>query len=263
MTDGAPRLILVDLDGTLLGADGGVSARNATALVRAADAGARVVIATARPVRWLADVRESIPAAIAICSNGGLVMDLESGSVVRSHLLDGPRLVQFVEQLRAAGVELALGVEGFPEVGMLAEEHYPAPDPTDLRRRALGALGSDPIVKAVIRADARDLPRIRDLLEAEYGDALSATRSSAEALLEISCRGISKGSVAAHLAAEWGIAAHDAIAFGDMPNDIEMMTWAGRSVAVANADPSVTAIATERGAHHDDHAVARVLERWF
>jgi hydroxymethylpyrimidine pyrophosphatase-like HAD family hydrolase len=53
----------------------------------------------------------------------------------------------------------------------------------------------------------------------------------------------------------------DAIAFGDLPNDIEMMIWAGWPVAVANADPAV--IATEVGAHHGDHTVARVLERWF
>ena len=263
MTDPAPRLILLDLDGTLLGLDGLVSARNAAALARASDAGARVVIATARPIRWLTHLRSSIPATIAICSNGALVVDLDTGSVLATRPVDGVRLRALVERLRATGVRLHLGVEGPPEVGMLAEEHYPAADPSELRRAAFSELLAGTIIKAIIRADARDLPRIRQVVESDFPLDLWATRSSGEALLEISQAGVTKGSIVAGLAAEWGIAAADAIAFGDMPNDIEMMVWARRSVAVANADPTVAAIATERGAHHDDHAVARVLERWF
>ena len=63
------------------------------------------------------------------------------------------------------------------------------------------------------------------------------------------------------LARSWGIPAEDAIAFGDMPNDIEMLRWAGRAVAMGNADPSVKAIADEVAGHHDEDGVAVVLER--
>jgi hydroxymethylpyrimidine pyrophosphatase-like HAD family hydrolase len=48
-----------------------------------------------------------------------------------------------------------------------------------------------------------------------------------------------------------------------MPNDLEMFRWAGRSVAMDNAEPEVKLAATEVGAHHDADAVAQVLERWF
>ena len=53
------------------------------------------------------------------------------------------------------------------------------------------------------------------------------------------------------------------IAFGDMPNDLPMLTWAGYAVAVANAHPDVIAAADEVTASNEDAGVARVLERLF
>jgi hydroxymethylpyrimidine pyrophosphatase-like HAD family hydrolase len=60
-----------------------------------------------------------------------------------------------------------------------------------------------------------------------------------------------------------GFIAADAIAFGDMPNDLPMLAWAGQSVAVANAHPEVLAAADEVTASNDEDGVAQVLERWF
>jgi hydroxymethylpyrimidine pyrophosphatase-like HAD family hydrolase len=53
------------------------------------------------------------------------------------------------------------------------------------------------------------------------------------------------------------------VAFGDMPNDLEMLTWAGHGVAMGNAHPDVVAVASEIAPHHGDDGVAAVLERWF
>jgi Cof subfamily protein (haloacid dehalogenase superfamily) len=259
----APRLILLDLDGTLLGADGRVSDRNAAALRRAADAGARVVVATARPVRWLAAPLASIPSTVAVCSNGGVVVDLATGVVLHSHVIDAARLLDLADRLRSRGVLVAFAVEGLPELGMLAEEHYVPSHAEEIPRRLLADLFTVPIVKGLIRGASEDLRRVVELLETEYADVLAATSSGETGLLEVSLAGISKGAVIARLAAGWGVTAEESIAFGDAPNDVEMLLWAGQSVAVANADPAVRAIATEIGAHHDDHAVARVLERWY
>ena len=117
----APRLIVLDLDGTLLDDAGEVSGRNSAALRRAEDDGARVVIATGRPPRWLEHLRADIPASIAVCCNGGLVMDLDSDTVLASHPLDGPRLEQAITGLRSLGVHFAVATEGLPEVGLRAE----------------------------------------------------------------------------------------------------------------------------------------------
>ena len=63
--------------------------------------------------------------------------------------------------------------------------------------------------------------------------------------------------------AQRGIRREDVIAFGDMPNDLPMLTWAGHAVAVANAHPDVIAAADEVTASNDEAGVARVLERLF
>ena len=85
--------------------------------------------------------------------------------------------------------------------------------------------------------------------------------SSEDALLEISAAGVSKASALAAVCSARGIAAEEVIAFGDMPNDLPMLTWAGRGVAVANAHPEVLAAADEITAGNDECGVAQVLER--
>jgi hydroxymethylpyrimidine pyrophosphatase-like HAD family hydrolase len=74
---------------------------------------------------------------------------------------------------------------------------------------------------------------------------------------------VSKASALATLAEEHGIDAADAVAFGDMPNDLPMLAWAGLGIAVANAHPEVLAAADEVVASNDDDGVAETLARWF
>ncbi len=57
-----------------------------------------------------------------------------------------------------------------------------------------------------------------------------------------------------------GIAAAEVVAIGDMPNDVPMLRWAGRSYAVANAHPAAQAAADEVVASNDEDAVAILLE---
>ena len=86
---------------------------------------------------------------------------------------------------------------------------------------------------------------------------------SGDTLLEVSGAGVSKASALAALCAQSLVSAADVLAFGDMPNDLPMLEWAGRAVAVANAHPDVLGIADEVTASNDDDGVAQVLERAF
>ena len=89
------------------------------------------------------------------------------------------------------------------------------------------------------------------------------TWSSDSALLEISAPGVTKASTLALVAADLGIRAEEVVAFGDMPNDLPMLAWAGTSYAVANAHPSVLAVADHIAPHHDDDGVAQALAALF
>ena len=73
--------------------------------------------------------------------------------------------------------------------------------------------------------------------------------------------GISKASGLASLAQEHGVEAADVVAFGDMPNDLPMLRWAGTSVAVANAHPDVLAEAGSVTTSNDEDGVAAVIEQ--
>ncbi len=101
------------------------------------------------------------------------------------------------------------------------------------------------------------LTRARTIL----GDLASVTRSSPTALLEISAHGVSKASTLALSCAERGIRPEEVAAFGDMPNDIEMLSWAGSSYAMGNAHPDVLAAATGSTLGNNEDGVALVIER--
>ena len=259
----APRLILTDLDGTLLNADREVSDRTAAVFERATAAGARVVIATGRPVRFVRHLRDRIHASIALCANGALVVDLASGDVLQSHLLDGERVLALAAELRADGADFAIAAEGLSEIGMLAETHYPFSHLTDEQRVSLATLASQPMIKLLVRPAEGHHDEVLRVLSEHYADVLLATSSGVAGLIEVSLAGISKGSVIDGLAQEWGIGPEHAIAFGDQPNDLDMLRWAGWGVAMENADPAVKAEADEVAPHHDEDGVAQVLERWF
>jgi hydroxymethylpyrimidine pyrophosphatase-like HAD family hydrolase len=257
----APNLILLDLDGTLLGDDGEVSERNASAIQRATAAGARVVIATGRPARLLERLRTQLESSLALCYNGAVVLDLTTWEVLDARFLPGDAFRSAIESARGAGIEVVVAAEGLPHVGIRAEPGL-RPD-ADLPRGTLAELAGGEIVKGLVRAAPHMFDRAWEFLTDNYSDVLTVTRSGVEGLIELSGPGVSKGSTIAALAETWGIAAEDAIAFGDMPNDLEMFEWAGRSVAMANADAAVAFAASEQGESNNADGVAKVLERWF
>jgi hydroxymethylpyrimidine pyrophosphatase-like HAD family hydrolase len=79
--------------------------------------------------------------------------------------------------------------------------------------------------------------------------------------VEVTPAGVNKATALAELAGSVGVVARDVVAFGDYPNDVPMLAWAGHGVAVANAHPDVIEIADEVTASNDEDGVALVLER--
>ena len=99
---------------------------------------------------------------------------------------------------------------------------------------------------------------LRTQVLALVGDRAVATWTM-DGLMEISAVGVTKGDGLARLCARLGIDAADVVVFGDMPNDVPMLTWAGSSYAVANAHPSVLEAAHHTAPANDDDGVATVL----
>ena len=100
-------------------------------------------------------------------------------------------------------------------------------------------------------------------VEAAVGELVTTTWSSTFALVEISAAGVTKATTLARVAAEMGLGPEDVVAFGDMPNDLPMLAWAGTSYAMANAHDSVRDLAGHLAPGNDDDGVAVVLADLF
>jgi HAD superfamily hydrolase (TIGR01484 family) len=264
-----PRLVATDLDGTLVRSDGSVSARTRAALQRVEDAGAVLALVTGRPPRWMHPVVEATGhRGVAVCANGALVYDLHTERVVRSHLLDRAAAAEVVAALRRDLPGIAFAVEKGPVDGVPSgfgrEPAYrPRWDNGEVEVAEIDQLVATGVVKLLARHEDLGSDELLAAARSSLGALAEATHSSGDGLLEISASGISKASGLASLAEEHGIPAADVVAFGDMPNDLPMLAWAGHAVAVANAHPEVKAAADEVTASNDDDGVALVLDRLF
>ena len=260
----APRLVASDLDGTLLRSDGTVAPRTVEVLARVEAAGVPFVMVTGRPPRWMAEVsRQTHHRGLAVCANGALVYDLHTEQVVQSSLIEESAAAEVVQALRAELPEIAFAVER-PDQGFAHEHAYrPRYAVPDVRPQPLDQLLAGGVVKLLARAEGMDSDELLARARSVVGERATLTHSSTDGLLEVSATGISKASGLAALAAQHGVRQEAVVAFGDMPNDLPMLAWAGRAVAVANAHPEVLAAADEVTASNDEDGVARVLERWF
>ncbi|WP_225824188.1 Cof-type HAD-IIB family hydrolase [Streptomyces naphthomycinicus] len=266
------RLIATDLDGTLLRDDKSVSPRTVAALAAAEEAGIEVFFVTGRPARWMDVVSDHVHGhGLAICGNGAAVVDLHGGPgahrFVKVRELARENALKAVGLLREAAPGTVYAVEqtyGFHQEPDYPKLHMEIPDNLLPAEKLLASDGPDadqPVLKILAYHPSLDPDAFLTLARLAIGDHANVTRSSPSALLELSGPGVSKASTLALCCAERGISHEEVVAFGDMPNDVEMLTWAGQSYAMGNAHPDVVAAASGRTVANNDDGVAVVIEQ--
>ncbi|MCW2946895.1 MAG: Cof-like hydrolase [Actinoallomurus sp.] len=260
-----PRLIATDLDGTVVRSDGTVSERTVEAFARVERAGAVLVLVTGRPPRWMGPVAEAVAhRGVAICANGAIVYDLHTEQVIDTHPIPVDALRTTIALLTEALPGLGFAVEHGDGIIYAHDYELAYWDSTTPERPVgLDELVSRPAAKLLARHPELDADALLAEASALVGDVVWPTHSNGRRLIEISARGVSKASTLAELCGRHGIEAADVAAFGDMPNDLPMLTWAGRSYAVANAHPDVLAAVDHKVAGNDEDGVARTLEELF
>jgi hydroxymethylpyrimidine pyrophosphatase-like HAD family hydrolase len=259
----APRLIATDLDGTIVRRDGSVSDRVLEAFSAAADAGVRIVFVTGRPPRWMAEVAEVTGhSGVGICANGAYVYDMRDEVVLETFAMSIEVATDATRRVREVLPGAAFGLETLTGFGH--EEHYQprwSPDPL-LGIGPIETLFTDDIAKLLVRDDAIPGDDMLALAAPVLDRVVEVTHSNVnDSLLELSALGVTKATTLALLAARWGISQDEVVAFGDMPNDVDMLQWAGRGYAVGNAHPTVLEVADEHAPSIDDDGVAQVVER--
>jgi Cof subfamily protein (haloacid dehalogenase superfamily) len=265
---GLPKLIATDLDGTLVRGDETVSEYTHQVLARTRAAGIQIAGATGRGPRLLELVRHDIPSAGFLVMGGGAqVLDLTNPAHpvrLRDERLAGAVLGDILSTIEDEIGQLSVLVEG-------AEYHnaplWGDPDPSwrynDLvaemtRSDALAG----PVIKGFARHPEHDADTLLALAQRLIPTNLASITQAGLGYIEICAPGIDKASGLALVAAVLGIDRAEVLAFGDMPNDISMLRWAGfGSVAVGNAHPAVLGLATEVTGSNDADGVADYLDR--
>lgn len=258
------KLVATDLDGTLLHTDGTVTGRTRRALRAVEDLGVTVVFVTGRPVRWMEDLWEHVGGhGLAVCSNGGIVYDVQEHAVSMARTIPRDVLLAVGAAIRRAipGTTFALErTDGFAkEPGFLTRN----PAPPDLEVGPLDEIADDSVVKLLARHEETDPELFWAQVESHVSGRVTTTWSSTGALVEISGIGVTKASTLAILCERLGVSADEVVAFGDMPNDVPMLTWAGTSYAMAGAHPLVRDAADHLAAGNADDGVAAALESLF
>ncbi|WP_369370967.1 HAD family hydrolase [Promicromonospora sp. Populi] len=274
-----PRVVATDLDGTLLRSDGKVSDRTRQVLADLDAAGVEVVFVTARPPRWLTHLADTVGGhGRVICIGGACVLDLASGETLETCGFDDDAARSVVDGIRTALPHAALAFER--PGGVVFDPHYPnrepALDPGLWSIPVEDTLGARGPVSKILALDPAHVPPpgvfsdppeemrlAQELFFAAVRGAVGVhaqlAYSGAVGLAELMPPGVDKAAALARWCTRLGVDAADVWAFGDMPNDLPMLTWAGRGIAVANAHGDVLARADAVVGHHDADGVAEEL----
>ncbi|MFD1214108.1 HAD family hydrolase [Arthrobacter sp. GCM10027362] len=260
------RLIASDLDGTIIGRDGRISPRTVRAFRDAADAGVQIVFVTGRPPRWLAPLREQIGhEGVVICSNGAVLYDLAADRVLSAQTVPHRDLFAAREIILGLHPHVAFAAEttegfqlepGFVESGSVELLGGIVPRPLHESLEA-----GDSVVKFLARGGELEPDAFLAQVLPAVSHLVAVTHSAVGVpLLEMARPGINKAVTLADYAASLDIAAEDVVAFGDMPNDIEMLEWAGHGYAMASGHPWAIEAARFQAPAFEDDGVAQILE---
>jgi hydroxymethylpyrimidine pyrophosphatase-like HAD family hydrolase len=260
-----PSLVATDLDGTIVRHDGTISARTVAAFARVEAAGAHFVLVTGRPPRVMRQIAMAFGhRGTAICANGALSYDMHDDVIEPVHLIPGPVLAEAATALRAAVPGIGIAVE-YPD-GHAADSVYQAGTwelNSSIPRVGDAALFGKPGSKLLGRHFGYGCDELLALALPALDGLVTVTHSNSKGLVEAAALGVSKASAVGELAARYGLGRQDVLAFGDMPNDLPLLAWAGTSCAVANAHPEVLAAATHVIGSNEDDGVAVYLEELY
>lgn len=260
------RLIATDIDGTLIANGREASMRTLAALRAAEAAGVAVVLVTGRPPRSARVIAEALGVrGPTICANGALVVDMPAIRLLRDVRIEGALAAALVAELTAAIPGIVFAWERGLDWGRDEAWPFSGRGPVD-RTLPGGVVGPVPpqavkgVSKMISYVGGADpdvtVQRVRDVL-AERAEVSTATSPP---LAEITAKGCDKRDALEWLCERMSIGRDEVLAIGDAPNDLPMLLWAGRGVAMGNAHASVLEAVSERTRTHEEDGFAAVLE---
>lgn len=267
------KVILLDLDGTLLNSDKTVSAANYAALERAAAMGVHIVPATGRFYEGLPEVVRNLPFVRYVVSvNGAEIYDAKENKVLHREELEPEEAVAIYEYLSGLPALCDAYVEGwgymdrsyYARIDEFATEPYVVKmlkelrTPVDDMKAFLAQHKTQKVMAFFNDMDRRavELERVKALFPN------TAISSSIANNIEVNAKKATKGGALLNLCQVLGVDVKDTMAFGDGSNDLAMIQNAGIGVAMGNAYPSLKEAADYVTLTCDEDGVAHAIEKF-
>jgi HAD superfamily hydrolase (TIGR01484 family) len=268
-----PKLIALDIDGTLyanVSSTGAVSEEISPAVKdaidRAVDAGAHIVLSTGRSAFSITEVwdqlglpRNGDGTVLTVASNGSVVFSYPPVEVLSTITFDAS---QVVSMLMEHVPDAAVAVE---EIGVGYRINRPFPDGEitgEMKIEPVEDLVAEPVTRVIIRDPHSSEEEFVALAE-KVGLQGTNYFIGWTAWLDLAPDGVSKASALADVAERLGVDRANVLAIGDGRNDVEMLEWAGRGVAMGQAPLEVQEAADDVTETVHNDGVALELSRWF
>jgi hydroxymethylpyrimidine pyrophosphatase-like HAD family hydrolase len=256
-----PRVVALDVDGTVLDHDGSLPAEVRAAVRAVADAGVPVVLSTGRSWHSTLPVVEQLgrETGPSVCSNGAESVDFPPERIVRATTFDPRAVIAKVESF-APGTLIAVEEIGR---GYRLNGHFPVGDLTgEMLIEDVEELSSRPVTRIILRDPDRS---DRDFVTLAEQLGLHGVQYYVgySAWLDIAPEGVTKAAGLDEVVRGLDLSPTDVLAVGDGRNDAEMLAWAGRGVAMGQAPPEVRQIADAVTGTFADGGLVTELRRWF
>jgi Cof subfamily protein (haloacid dehalogenase superfamily) len=267
-----PKLVALDIDGTLysnMPSTGEVEETMRPAVVEAVrrvyDAGAHLVLATGRSTSGVTHVWDELglpergDTVLSVASNGSVTFSYPPLEVRTTVTFDAAEIVSMLME-HVPGAAVAVEEVG---VGYRINRPFPEGEITGtMTLQSIEELVAEPVTRVIIRDPHSSEEEFLELAE-KLGLQGTNYFIGWTAWLDIAPEGVSKASALEGLAADLGVDRADVLSIGDGRNDIEMLRWAGRGVAMGQAPLEVQEAADDVTETVDNDGVAVELARWF
>lgn len=256
-----PALIALDLDGTLVDFDDTARPLVVDAVQAVRDSGVHVVLATGRSVFGILPVIDAfgLTDGYGVASNGAVTFTYHPTTVRTAITFDPEPAVRAVLD-HVPDALVAVEVIGR---GYRTNRHFPPGEINgEIWLETVDELVREPVTRVIIRDPQSSVDDFVALAE-QLGLHGTNYYVGYTAWLDLAPEGVSKASGLAGIAAELGVDRSDVLAIGDGRNDLEMLRWAGRGVAMGHAPDVVKQAADAVTASWDDDGVAVELAAWF
>jgi Cof subfamily protein (haloacid dehalogenase superfamily) len=262
------KMIVLDLDDTLLRDDQTISGRTKDALLQAQEAGVKVVLASGRPtygMRWVAkELKLDQYGSYILSFNGSKIIDCKTNEEKYSRTLSAETVHRLYDLSKREGV----GILTYADDAIVVEEPSEfASIESELTGLPVKVVPNfkeaikEPVVKALMLKEADRLVEVEKKLQTELDGELSVMRSK-PFFLEFTQLGVTKGASLDYLIKPLGIKAEEVIAIGDSYNDLAMIEFAGLGVAMGNAPGDIIEKADFVTTSNMEDGVAEVVEEF-